>query len=82
VVVVELSPEERRRLGQLLVALRKRHQKVCVECGQPYMGLGFQLYCSVRCQRRARKRRFYWRHRETELARLREYRLRKKAHPT
>jgi endogenous inhibitor of DNA gyrase (YacG/DUF329 family) len=73
------TPEGRALLGRLLVSLRRRRPKTCAVCGSQFEGLNFQLYCSKRCQRRATVRRHYWRHRETVLAKQREYRLRRKA---
>jgi endogenous inhibitor of DNA gyrase (YacG/DUF329 family) len=78
-MMVGLSPEEKAQLGRLLASMRRRQQKVCVECGQPYEGLTFQLYCSVRCQKRALWRRYYWENREAVLARQRAWRERRKA---
>jgi hypothetical protein len=77
--MVGLSPEERSQLGRLLVSLRRRHPKVCVECGRPFEGLGFQLYCSPRCQGRAQWRAYYRRHRDEVLARQRERRRQRQA---
>jgi predicted nucleic acid-binding Zn ribbon protein len=71
--------EERTQLGRLLASLRKRHHKVCVECGAPFEGLKVQIYCSERCQRRAYARRRYRRHREKIMARWRAWYQRKKA---
>jgi hypothetical protein len=77
--MVDLTPEERAQLGRLLGSLRRRQRKLCQECGQPFDGLSFQLYCSVRCQRRAIARRYYWLNREKELARHKAWRERRKA---
>jgi hypothetical protein len=77
--MMELNPEAKAQAGRLLVSLRRRHPKVCVECGQPFEGLGFQLYCSIKCQKRYHSRLIYRRHREKILARQRAWRERRKA---
>jgi hypothetical protein len=80
--VVRMLSEERSQLGRLLASLRKRHDKVCVECGAAFEGLAIQNYCSPRCQKRATWRNYYHRHRDKVLARWKAWYRRKRAQQT
>ena len=69
---------EASELARLFVALRKRHPKVCPECGRTFQGLAIQRFCSRACQHRVNARTYYWRHREAVLARQAAWRRRRK----
>jgi hypothetical protein len=70
---------EASELARLLAARRKRHPRVCPECGRAFEGLAVQRFCSGVCRHRASSKAYYRRHREAVLARQAAWRRRRKA---
>lgn len=55
-------------------------ERVCLFCGQPFVPRrSNQRYCGAQCQRVARLRRYYQRHRDRLLAYMRAYYRRRRA---